>query len=485
MNQSFTPRGAHAPMIPVATGSILRDFEHFPVAALLRRADPGLYQQCLDAQRRVRAFTERHVIPHVEQWDVESGRDHEFVPWAAIDAGLDTGLFSMSVPAIFGGWNLGPVPVGVITEEIAAADAGLFVVYGAHGLAWMLILASLDMRMVRRIGREITDGERNGKPVILALAHTEVGGGSDVEDVDDINRANLGSRWQKVPGGYRVQARKVFCSNGGIASYFVLTAYGDYTRPLETMRSFVIPAGTPGLTVGRAERKLGQRLCVANEIACDDVFVADADTVEAGNGNNAGRALDATLTMTRGPVGAMSAGIIRGALERTLAYLAQKRTARGGMLQDEQWVQMILADMIAALQAARGLYFDAALASDEWGFSQFLRHMPKRVPEIVGRSAAVRLVTDQAWANELAREQFMKRVPTPQLQRMVAHSSIAKFFSSDLAVAMAMKAMEILGEDANDPRWGVEKCLRDAKLAQIFEGTNQINRLHVRRGFLG
>jgi acyl-CoA dehydrogenase len=462
------------------TRLLLRDFTTFPVATLLQRAEPALYRQCVQAQRDVRRFTEAHVLPHLAQWDLEAKKNHDFVPWPAIDAGLTTGLFSMGVPALFGGRNCGPVSVGVIAEEVAAADAGLFVVYGAHALAWMLVITSLDLRMVARLGREISDGEKNGTPVILALAHTEAGGGSDVEDVDDINRASLGSFWRKVDGGYRVRARKMFCSNGGIARYFVLTAYGDAKRPLETMRAFVIPHDAPGLVVSRPEHKLGQRLCLANEIVCDDVFVPDDDMVDAGD---AGRMLDTTLVLTRGPVGAMSAGIIRNVIERTLAYL-DARAAQGDRLIDEQWVQLALADMIGQLQAARGLYLNAALASDAWGFSQFMRQLPAHLPESLVGNRALRRVNTPRWLDGYARRQYAARVPKAQVQQLTAHSSIAKFMASDMAVACGMKAMEILAEDANDPRWGVEKCLRDAKLAQIFEGTNQINRLHVARGLL-
>lgn len=483
MNQAIETSVTRQLLPPTATKTqlLLRDFKTFPVADLLRRADAPLYRQCLQAQREVRTFTEQHVLPHLAQWDLDAGRNHDFVPWAALDAGLSARLFSMGVPALFGGRNFGPVPIGVITEELAAADAGLFVVYGAHSLAWMLIITSLNLRMIQRIGREISDGETSGKPVILALAHTEAGGGSDVEDVDDINKARLGSRWRKVTGGYRINARKMFCSNGGIARYMVLTAYGDDKRPLETMRSFVIPNDARGLTIGRPEHKLGQRLCLANEIACDDVFVPEEDMIDAGD---AGRMLDTTLTLTRGPVGAMSAGIIRGVLERTLAYLAE-RADNGERLIDEQWVQLALADMIGNLQAARGLYLNAALASDAWGFSQFMRQMPAHVPDALARSGAVKRMTDQRWLDNFVRRQYATRVSRAQVQQLTAHSSIAKFMASDMAVACCMKAMEILGEDANDPRHGVEKCLRDAKLGQIFEGTNQINRLHVVRGLLG
>lgn len=458
----------------------LRDFEHFGIAPLLARTDPALHRQCVDVQREIRAFADRHVRPHLAEWDLRAKHDHDFVPWQAIEAGLDTRLFSMGIPALFGGRNMGPLSVAVAAEEIAAADAGLFVVYGAHALAWMLIVTSMDLRMLRRLGREISDGEKNGKPVILALAHTEVTGGSDVEDVDDIRKARLTSFWQKVPGGYRVRAHKVFSSNGGIADYLVLTAYGDPADPMHSMRSFVIRPGTPGVSIGRPERKLGQRLCLANEVVCQDVFVADDDVIESGN---PGRMLDTTLTLTRAPVGAMAAGIIRGALERTLDYLAQKRTPRG-LLQDEQWVQMALADIVCALQSARGLYLDASLLSQEHGFAQFIRQMPAHVPDMIGRSAAVQRVTDAKFLDGFMQKQYERRVSAGQVQRITANASVAKFGGTDLAVNACMKAMEILGEDANDARWGVEKCLRDAKLGQIFEGTNQICRLHTNRGLL-
>lgn len=478
MNQAQTLHaGAHRAH---AERFLVRDAEHFPVLELLRHANPAKYRQCVELQRRTREFADRHLRPQAGRWDQVAGQDHDFVPWPAIDAALDYRFFSTTVPSLFGGGNYGPLPVALWAEEIAAADAGLFVVFGAHGLAWALIATSLDLPMMRRIGTEIAAGEREGKAVVLALAHTEAGGGSDVEDVDDINLATIGSRWTKVPGGYRVRARKMFCSNGGIARYFVLTAYGDPARPLETMCSFLIAAGTPGLVVGRPEHKLGQRLCLANEIVCDDVFVPDADVIAPSDATLSARVLDSTLTLTRGPVGAMSAGILRGAMERVLDYLAARPA-----LAAQQWVRLALADMAASLQAARGLYLDAAIASDAWGFSRLIDAMPGHLPDRVARNPLVRAVTDSPWVAARVRAGYQANTPIPQLQRCVAHSSIAKYMGSDLAVAGCMKAMEILGEDANDPRWGVEKCLRDAKLAQIFEGTNQINRLHVARGLLG
>jgi len=459
----------------------LRDFARFPVAPLLARARPDVYEQCTETIARSRQYAARHLIGRVEALDQQIGRDHEAIPWAAIDGALPYRFLSMNIPRIFGGGNMGACATALFAEEIAAVDAGMFVVFGAHGLALALGLASLDTRIVAKLAREICAGERQGTAVLLALAHTEPGGGSDVEDVHDMKHASIVSRFTKVPGGYRVNARKVFISNGSIAKYNVLTACADPSRPLDTMAGFVIPRDAPGFSVGRVEHKMGQRLSTAAEVLCEDVFVPDEDAVMI---PDPGRLIDTTLSLTRGPVGAMSAGIIRGTIERTLVYLAQKRV-RGHWLFEEQWVTLALADMLGALQAARGLYMDASLAGDEWGIASFTKGMPKwLLPSFVVESRAMTAVMTHPRVVERSRALYKARVPDEMLQRLVAHASIAKFVCSDMAVRMSMRAMEILGDDANDPAWGVEKGMRDAKLAQIFEGTNQINRLHVTRGLV-
>jgi acyl-CoA dehydrogenase len=473
-------RSQTATFEPLRLRHELRDFSRFPVAPLLEAARPDVYEQCVTAMGRARDYATRHLVGHVEAWDEEAGRDHRVIPWSAIDAALPYRFLSMNIPRLFGGGNMGACASALFAEEIAAADAGIFVVFGAHGLALALGLASLDTRVISRLAREICDGEKQGKAVILALAHTEPGGGSDVEDVQDLRRASICSRFVKVPGGFRVNARKVFISNGSIARYNVLTACSDTSRPHETMAGFIIPHDAPGFSVGRIEHKMGQRLSTAAEIICEDVFVPEADAVTI---PDAGRLIDTTLSVTRGPVGAMSAGIIRGTIERTLAYLAQKRV-RGHWLFEEQWVTLALADMIGALQAARGLYLDASFAGDQWGIAGAMKAFPRWIPSFVVDSRALSAIVTHPRVIERSRAMYKASVPDETLQRLVAHSSIAKFMCSDMAVQTSMRAMEILGEDANDPAWGVEKCMRDAKLAQIFEGTNQINRLHVTRGLV-
>jgi butyryl-CoA dehydrogenase len=475
------PRKATGPTIePLALRHELLDFDRFPIAPLLKESRPGSYRQCVETMAVARDYGQKHLAGSVERWDQEVGADHAFVPWAAIDAALRYRFLSINIPTILGGGGLGALAGAVFMEEISAADAGVCVIFGAHGLALAMLGASLEMRLAVRLGREICAGEKRGQAVVLALAHSEPSGGSDVEDVGDIKRARFGSRFVKVPGGYRVTARKVFISNGSIARYNLLTACGDTARPLETMASFLIPHDAPGFRVGRVEHKMGQRLSTAAEVICDDVFVPEADAVDD---PDPGRTIETTLSLTRGSVGAIAAGIIRGTLERTLVYLSHKRV-RGHWLFEEQHVTLALADMLAALQAARDLYMDAALVGEHWGLQSLAMPMPRRLPGFVTESRAIqKLLVHPKFVGHL-RAKYHALVPKDVLQRLVGYASIAKLGCSDLAVSTAMKAMEILGEDANDPRWGVEKCMRDAKLTQIFEGTNQINRLHATRGLV-
>jgi hypothetical protein len=164
------------------------------VAALIKQADRALYQNCKREQLHVREYAERHVWPFVERWDQQAAADHLFVPWPAIDAGLEYRMLSLMVPPAFGGRGIGPVAGAIHAEELAAADAGVFVLFGAHELALASIAASLNPGMILRVTGEIGEAERRGRAVLLALAHTEPTAGSDVEDRDDVKKARLGSR---------------------------------------------------------------------------------------------------------------------------------------------------------------------------------------------------------------------------------------------------------------------------------------------------
>jgi len=194
------------------------------------------------------------------------------------------------------------------------------------------------------------------------------------------------------------------------------------------------------------------------------------------------RLLGDVLSLSRGPVAAIATGIARGALERTLAYLSQRRE-NGRWRFEAQWVQLSLAEMLAKIQASRQLYFDAVTAAEQMGIlrclSRGLQNTLALVPPGILHARWFRRLTSSRSVDALLQRRVQRLVPPSQLKHLLGIASLAKFSCSDAAVEVCMQAMEILGEDATDPQWGVEKCLRDAKLTQIYEGTNQLNRLQA------
>jgi alkylation response protein AidB-like acyl-CoA dehydrogenase len=460
---------------------ISRDFDKaFVRAQDLGNSDPELLAQCTSLQRQARRYADRHLRPFADEWDRRAGRDHTFVAWEAIEAALPYRFASGCIPRAFGGPGYRLPAMAVLLEELCAADAGVANVFGAHALGITPILASLNIDWCIRYLRGVTEGERAGLPVLFAAAHTEPGAGSDVEEVDHLARARVATRATEVSGGVRVSGRKVFISNGSISTYNWVSAFRDPARPDQTAVICIIPSAAPGFSVGRTERKLGQRLCPAAEIILDDVFVPAEDCLLLDN--RLDRLLGDVLSLSRGPVAAIATGIARGALERTLAYLSQRRE-NGRWRFEAQWVQLSLAEMLAKIQASRQLYFDAVTAAEQMGIlrclSRGLQNTLALVPPGILHARWFRRLTSSRSVDALLQRRVQRLVPPAQLKHLLGIASLAKFSCSDAAVEVCMQAMEILGEDATDPQWGVEKCLRDAKLTQIYEGTNQLNRLQA------
>ncbi|MBI2572054.1 MAG: acyl-CoA/acyl-ACP dehydrogenase [Candidatus Schekmanbacteria bacterium] len=455
----------------------------FPRAAGLAKGDPELIDQCARLQAAARRFSDEHVRPYAADWDRRAGDDHTFVAWEAIRGALPYRFLSAVIPRAFGGLGQRLPAVAFMMEELCAADAGIANIFGAHNLGIVPLIYSLELDWFYRHLAEIADGERAGTPVIFALAYTEPEAGSDIEDEVHIHSARLRTVAREVPGGYRVTGRKVFISNGSIARYAWASAITDPSRPVESTIQFVVPTNAAGFSVGRIEHKLGQRLCPAAELVFDDLFVPFSDCL-GGKGSPIPLVKHA-LSMTRGPVGAIAMGIARGAIERALAYLAEKRE-NGRWRFEAQWVQLALADMIGKLQSGRQLYFDAAMAVESCGFmkalSPRLQDAMAAVPRPLLRASPLRGALSSRLVTGAMRAWLAHAVPERELDFVLGLASLAKQTCSDLAMDICRAAMRILGEDACEPAWGVEKCLRDAKLTQIYEGTNEVNRLHVFRG---
>ncbi|MFH1537308.1 MAG: acyl-CoA dehydrogenase family protein [bacterium] len=459
----------------------LRDLrEGFPRTRVLERNMPEYVAELEGAQKKARKFGQKHIEPVALELDKKMEYDHDYFPWDIVRAGLPYRFLSAIVPKAFGGVGYLTAHMAVMVEEMCSFCPGIANIFGAHALGLAPILMAPDIRMYERYMRQVTEAEKKGKPLLFALAITESAAGSDMEDADFLRTARLVTTARKVKGGYVLNGRKVFISNGSVARYIWVAAVLDRERPVETSVSFVIPDDAKGFSVGTIEKKLGQRACPAAELVFDDVFVPEEDRL--GDIGEAERLTALVLGGSRAPVAAIATGIARGAFERLLKYLNETRV-RGRWLFEEQWVQMALVDMLGKIQAARQLFLDASMACDFFGVPKLMRHPSMKflngLPQPVLKTRAMHRSFTSRRMYDFVRGLVDRHVEDSDINLIAAYSSIAKYRASDLAVEVCSRAMDIMGPDGAAVEYGVEKALRDAKLTQIYEGTNQINRLYV------
>jgi alkylation response protein AidB-like acyl-CoA dehydrogenase len=371
-------------------------------------------------------FAQSHLAPHA----LDADRDPHSIDipnlfLRSARRGFQTELLppplgSMKWSSLFRSFLLGPALKG---EEFCAACAGLGLSLLAHELGMAPLFVCGDPRAVlkwmRRIYREI----RSGEPAIAAFGITEPSAGSDVEETSGAATARLSCRARRVAGGWRLRGRKCFISDGAVSRWITLFAALE-GKGIESWTCFLLDKGMPGLSVGRQERKMGQRAADASELILEDVFVPDERVIGPVGG---GWAINRNvLNFSRPVVGAMALGIARGAFEHAIRFCQETRLGRSRFI-DYQDVQVALADMMIKISAMRGTVW------------QSVRH----------------------------------RFP------FQAAGSIAKVFCSDTAWEVCTAAMELLGDHGYVHAQCVEKAARDARLTQIYEGTNQINRLAV------
>jgi len=377
-------------------------------------------------RRKVREFAARVLAPRALAADLAPhGPEEREVLLAAAREGYLTDL----LPVPFGSisWSRLRHPIALAQslkmEELCAACGGLGLLVGAHGLGCAPLLLSGDLGAVRRFLLPAYRRTRSGDPQLFAFAITEPGAGSDAEESSGASRAQPGTRARRVEGGFRLSGRKIYISGGDVAhAVTVFAALED--EGLASWTCFVVVRGMPGFSVVRRELKMGQRASGAAELLFEDVFVPDSHVV---GGPRRGWALNrATLNLSRVPVGAIALGIARGAAEAAVEFARRARLGARPLV-DYQEVQLEIARMWTDLAAMRALVWQYA---SRW---------------------------------------------TPRQAR----ASMAKVFCADAAVRVCERAMALMAEDGLLQRNRAEKAFRDARLTQIYEGTNQINLLAV------
>lgn len=260
---------------------------------------------------------------------------------------------------------------------------------------------------------------------LAAFCLTEPGAGSDVAAM---------STTAKLDGdSYILNGTKTFITNGSVASLYTVFATRDKRLHHKGIAGFIVPADTPGIARGKKFDKMGQRASDTAEVVFEDVRVPRANLL--GHEDEGFKIAMVTLDRTRPMIAAMSVGLARAAMEAAIRY-AKERQTFGVPIGHHQAVQLLLADMAKDIEAARLLTWQCAWLID-------------------------------------------------QGQRATKESAFAKCFATDVAMRVTTDAVQIFGGYGYMKDLPLEKYMRDAKLMQIYEGTNQIQRIVIARHLLG
>ena len=453
----------------------------FPVLATLREHDRKGIDRLAKLVEDAAEYNRTVAEPRALELDQRMEREPDYFDWEIVREACKYRFLSLAIPEVLGGLASKYMVSGIalVLEELCSCCSGIGLAVAAHSLGVSPVIAAGALAHWETVLREIVEEEKRGKPVLMAYAITEPSAGTDVEEPEFLQTARLSLEARKVAGGYRLNGRKCFISGGSEAKYITVCAATDRSRPLETWTTFLVERGMEGFSTPRVELKMGQRACHAAELLFEDVFVPDTHVLGY-EGDGMGNGILIIMAGSRGPVGSIATGIARGAYEHFLAWARTPRNGRRPI--DEDRIRMALADMVALIQENRGLYINHALVGDalfRHSFTHPLFLSAFLVPRRVRASRPVAAFYNSWYGKGMVNALFRRFLSDDYVTDMLAKSPLAKYACADNAVQMTSRALELMGADDSVERRWVEKCFRDAKLTQIYEGTNQLNRLVV------
>ncbi len=406
------------------------------------------------------------------------------------------GLYSMWLPKMFGGggWNL--LSLYAFIEEISTECVGLANTLGVHYLGVSTLMATWNMALISRVFGEVSEGSRTGRPCLISLAITEPNAGTDVEECELLDHARLGTEMQLQPdGGFVINGRKVFISNGHVSTWHMVIGYEDRKRAADTMTVLAVRTGASGFAFGGKENKMGQKACVASELIFDGCRVPPEQVAMSRRTSEvAGRPhrevsqilIDYVVSSTRAGVGAFATGTARGAYLAARDYAA--RTMVPGSraperLIEQQWAQTLLAEMAKNALMGRATYIESALANSLCGLFQvtfvpLLYALDHAIPRALMR-AHTRVLFKFGAVTRWFQRRYLGAYPAAWQDLTSGLGSLAKVACSDIGIINTHLALDLMGPNGLRHDHGVEKRLRDAKLLQIYEGTNQLNRVNL------
>ncbi len=375
--------------------------------------------------KAAKEFVEKKVQPVVAEYDREGTLPIELYQEAA-----ELGYTALEVPEEYGGSGLDYYTILAMYEEFAKVDAGFATGVGAASLALKTVLIAGSPEQ-KKYFASFVNGEKQGldKPETgyqgyAAFALTEAGAGSDAAQQKTVA--------EKDGDDYVINGSKCFITNASLASVFVVFATTDKTKGTKGISAFIVERDLPGVSIGKEEDKMGIRLSNTAEVLFDNVRVP-ADHLVGAEGKGFVYAMQ-TLDMARPSVASFAVGVGQRAIDEAVAY-AKTRKTFGKPIIAHQAINFKLADMDIKVEAARSLV---------------INYVNKYYEQIA-----------------LGKRNFTRE------------AAICKCFAGDVAVQVCLDAIQILGGYGYSREYPVEKLLRDAKIMQIYEGTNEVQRMVI------
>ena len=272
----------------------------------------------------------------------------------------------------------------------------------------------------------------------------------------------------------------------------MLIAYEDLERPVESMMMLAVKNGMKGFSLGRLEKKMGQKCCPTSELVFEDCFIPDENvcvTSEDVKGLKGSvkeanmQLIDLVVTLTRPWVGAISAGVTRAAYEEAVNF-ASETEVDGRLLVNHEWAQCMLAEMYKNVALARMSYMESSYVNMQTGLMKYLMVKPayfamKYSPYYPIFDRMMDPFVNREITTKMARRFIMTSQKDWDAKSGSGWASLAKFAASELGLKNCQLALDMMGQAGVRQDHRAEKLLRDSRLLQIYEGTNQLNRLNV------
>jgi alkylation response protein AidB-like acyl-CoA dehydrogenase len=338
--------------------------------------------------------------------------EKEEFPWEIIKVLAQSDLFGLFVPEEHGGLGKGCLELCIAVEELSRACLGVSTTYAANALGTYPVLLFGSDDQKKKYLPDIAAGKK-----LVAFALTEPNAGSDAAGIQTTARLEGNE--------YIVSGTKQWITNGGEADIYTIIAITDRSKGARGASAFIVEKGTPGFNFGKKEKKMGIRASATRELIFDNCRIPKENIV--GREGLGFILAMKTLDYARAGVGAQGLGVAQGAFEEAVKF-ARQRVQFGHPIISFQAVQHLLADMAIEIEAARALVYSVA------------RYIDSKAKEITKESA------------------------------------IAKVFATDMAMRVTTNAVQVMGGSGYMREYPVEKMMRDAKILQIYEGTNQIQR---------